>query len=697
MASLLQRNPAQGSKTKLPFALPSDDAILIPWLKVKKDAGRPVVSDAQLKLNLAYVLGYQWVTWDSRTRAYRRPTLNASDPNAPVRVKSNKIGTLVERSIAKLTKNAPLPEGRPVSDDDNDVDAARVASRILDHELDRLNWNTFLQKFMFWPYTLGWSYVHVGWNPDGGDAVGADPDDPDAPVMQGDTTIEEVPAFELRVDPSAKDMQGAKWAVRSSAMTSEEVWMRWDVDIAGGSDRSLSQEVYALGGSDHTMPAEDWVTVNQIWVVPCKIAPKGAVITWANEQILERKDFPYDHDTLPFVQFNCLPGLGTREGRTWVTDMLDLQTDYNDNLSREATIRRSLTPKLVAAVGQVDPARITSRVDVLSYMPGITAQPPHYEFPNAQWAQQFELGMNRDEKDMGDRSGVGEASSGHAASTAPAASILALQDADDTKLRLTATEMSAGIQEIGRQLLLLAKQFWSEDRLIRTWSQEDILAAYRYTGADIDDRLDVHVSSESSMPKSKAARTQMVLDLAKMFPKQFSAADVVRFLEMPGLDHFVRHDDVDTRKQYRENSQMLGGDNPAVQAFDNHLAHLVVLNDFRKSSDYERLDTDGQARFDAHAAVHESLVLKQMGLQVPTPQPEADPAAAAQAQQADAGPAGFTPPPSTGQPPPGLGVPQADLMSQQNVHAAAGIAQGAGHPGQVPGIPADMQANSMGH
>lgn len=689
-----------GAIPQMPFRLPSsNDDLLIPWLNAQKDRGRPTIQNMQMKLNLAFVLGYQWVTWDARVRAYRRPNIDVTDPNAPVRIKSNKIASLLERTIAKLTKQAPIPEARPITDDANDVDAARVASRVLSHELDRLHWPNRLQKFLFWPGTLGWSYMHVYWDPDAGEAMGPDPDpdtdgDNDA-IMTGNLCMEEIPAFELSVDPGAFSMEEAVWAIRTTTMTREQAWLRWDVTLEGGATRNLSQEVHALGPVENSKPTDDWVEINQLWLKPSKIAPKGAVITWSQAILIERKDWPYDHNELPFLQCNFLPGIGTREGRTWVQDLLDLQTDYNDNLSREATIRRQLTPKMIYAVGQMDPARVTSRVEMLPYMPGVSQTPPHLELPNAAWAQQFEIGMNRTQNDMGERAGISDASQGHAASSAPAASILALQDADDTRLLIHATELADFISRLGQQMLLLVKQFWTEDRVVRVWSEEDVLAAYRYSGADIDESLDVRVSSESALPKSKAARAQLILEVAARYPELIQPVDVIRMLELPGTDFLVRSIDVDTKKQWREISDMLEGQDCEVKAFDNHAVHLQVLNQFRKSIDYEQLDELSQARFDAHAAVHEMLVLKQLGMAVPSPQPAQDPNALAQAQMVSQGAAGAGVPQPVPTPAP-TGMPGVSPMSDGNIQQAAGIGQAAGQPGRVPGVPADTQAHSMG-
>lgn len=698
------------------FTAPTDKQALIEWAMRKKEAGRAVMSEQQMKMNLAFFLGYQYLAWEPRSKQFIVPPVDPSDKEATVRLTANKLAPLAERSVAKLTKDAPEPECRPVSDNDNDVDAARVGTRTLDSELTRLHWKTWLQKFYFWPIILGYSYAHLYWNPDAGEYAGQLYSDKGVPqdVYEGQTEMEIVPAYELSVDPGGKDdMTGAKWAVRSTVMTVDSAWEKWGVELVGGAKRSLAQEVLSYGMNGINLNAtqsDDWVEINQLWMLPSRAAPKGIVLTWSGTTVIEKLDFPFDHGELPFVQGNALPGVGTREGRTWFTDLLGQQTDYNDALSREATIRRQIAPFLTYEAGSIDPSKIDARVRLVPFRP--TGQPPKLELPNAGWAQQFEMGMQRDEKDMGERAGINDASAGQAASSAPAAAILALQEADDTKLAVTATEMADFIARIGKQILGLARQYWDDARTVRTWSDENIIAAFRYKGSDIERNLDVHVSSESALPKSKAARTQLVMELQARMPDIMDPQTMIRMLDMPGTDFLVRSMDIDARRQARENSQMLQGQEPVVQPFDNHAVHLKSLNDFRKSTDYEHLDMQGRAIFDAHAAVHEMLLLKQLGLAAPnTPEPQGSPEALAQADRASAGPAGGHPPqgspfnapmytdPATGRPPSGLAVASGQApspLANSAIAKRAGIGHAAGQPGRVPGVPADNQAASMG-
>jgi hypothetical protein len=202
------------------------------------------------------------------------------------------------------------------------------------------------------------------------------------------------------------------------------------------------------------------------------------------------------------------------------------------------------------------------------------------------------------------------------------------------------------------------------------------------------------------LPKSKSARVQLALELQARgaIPNM---QDFIRFLDLPGTDFLVRSMDLDTKKQHRELAKLLAGQDCEVAAFDNHAVHLSTLNDFRKSEEYENLPDTLKARVDAHAAVHEELLLSQAGLPTPAnPQGEYDPtASAAAAAVKGGGSMGYMIDPSTGTTPDPAMIAAGQAPSpvtDQGIYNQARIGQQAGQPGQVPGIPADNQAASMG-
>lgn len=597
------------------FVPPSEDEALIAWMEAKREKGKKRIPHVQMRLSMAMVLGHQWAIWDRDRGRFATPITRKSDPNPPVRITANKIGGIVERSVAKLTKDAPMPMLRPTSEDEQDADTAKVGTRLLEHELDRLKWDQKLVEFYLnWVTPLGYSYIHPWWDTSDGPSVG---NIEDVDIKLGNIRLDIVPGFELAVDPNGDTMEDALWAVRQTSWTKEAVWNKWGVyPEAAEYGGSISDDVYALsmtGAADQGATStsrlnhhnNDFVYVNQFWMKPCRAVPDGMVVTYCGKTILEKKTkFPYRHGKLPFIQFNMLPGMGTREGRTWVTDLIPLQIDYNDARSREATIRRLLTPKVLAPTGSIDPNRVTARVEIITYAP--TGDRPTMMIPDSGWMAQFEEGMNRADQEMGDRAGQSDASSGRAPASQPAASILALQESDDTKLAISVKQLHAGIEKLGSMMLSLIQQFWNENRTIRTYSDRDgQLEIWHYQKGSIEGAFDVHVAAESGVPRSAAARAQLALDLnARGIPPFNDPMVLMKFIDMSSSDIVMNSLNVDTRQAHRENGLLATGVDCEVHDWDKHFIHVVEHTDFMKSVDYEQLPPAGKAVVDAHYEAH---------------------------------------------------------------------------------------------
>lgn len=685
-----------------------DEKAMVTWAKRLMDEGHGL-PEREVYMNLAFMLGHQWVEWDVRQRRLESPRVRRGDPNAPVRITVNKIGSLVERVISRLTKSFPMPECRPVTEEEEDIGSAKVGTRILQSEMNRMQFDILLPRLYFWVVPLGWSFVHVYWCPDKGAYVGANEETGDR-VSEGEIDMTIVPGVEMKVDPNARSWVDVRYCVRTTGLTRAAIYEQYGVIKLVGETapiRAIADDLFKLsdgqvGNADAERQAKvkaERLAVHQLWLKPGgRSHPKGLVMTWCGSTVLEMiTDYPYDHNELPFIPFSLLPGLGHPEGRTWVGDLRGMQRDYNDARSREATIRRTLVPKLLAARGQIDPSRLTSRVEVVDYAP--TGPTPTWLVPDGRWMSQFESAMTRANGEMGDRAGQNEASQGQSAAGAPAAAILALQEADESKLAISAREMSQGLEKLGWQVLMLVKQFWTEQRLVRTWSEDDRLQISRFQGSDLAGQLDVHVSSESQLPKSKAARAQLALDLWDRHimtdPAQF-----IRLLEVPGISFLQEDFDRATRQAEREYSKIMTGEMVDPQDWHEHQAHIARHKQDMSTEEYEDADPQAQQGMQQHLKEHYMWLQYQTTGVLPPGlagggMPGAQGGGGQQLDNMPNNPQGDNPAylnPATGMPPDTLaGEPSALTMNPP-----PSLIGGPGQQGAVPGIPQDQQLAQTG-
>jgi hypothetical protein len=89
-----------------------------------------------------------------------------------------------------------------------------------------------------------------------------------------------------------------------------------------------------------------------------------------------------------------------------------------------------------------------------------TGPAPTIQIPDSGWMAQYEEGMQRADAEMGERAGQQDVSSGRTPSSSmPAAAILALQEADDTRLGPAIYAMEETIGVAGSRLLHIISQY----------------------------------------------------------------------------------------------------------------------------------------------------------------------------------------------------------------------------------------------
>ncbi len=132
------------------------------------------------------------------------------------------------------------------------------------------------------------------------------------------------------------------------------------------------------------------------------------------------------------------------------------------------------------------------------------------------------------------------------------------------------------------------------------------------TGTDLQHQTTAYVPPDSIMPRSKAALMQLAQTMATAgfitSPLQFA-----KIAELPGMDAFTTVMSADAARAQRENALMAAGQVAIVKDFDDHMAHVMEHDNFRKSSTYEMLDPAQQKVIDTHVQGHKTEAAAQLG------------------------------------------------------------------------------------
>lgn len=559
--------------------------------------------------NLAFYFGRQYVQW---TPNY--PTPNGSnyarlyEPPAPpwrVRLVSNKIKPIIRSEHSKLTKENPEPYVVPRSTDDDDLAAARAGQHIFEFLWDDLKCKRTIRRMAFWLSLTGNGFIKDWFDPSQADSSG----------LPGAMRVENVTPFHFFVpDLDEEEIEHQPYVFHVMAKDvewAEEKFGKPLVADTNAGGQALEQKFLQALGINQPEAIEE-VAIKEMHVKPCKKFKDGAVITWANDQMLNLfEGSPYDHNEYPFTHFSHIP-TGRFYGDSVIQDLIPIQKEYNRTRSQIIEAKNKMAkPQLLAARGSIDPNKITSEPGlIVFYTPGFTPPTPLKLEPLPNYVIE-ELG--RCQQDMDDVSGQHEVSKGHAPPGVTAATAISyLQEEDDSKLANSISSIEEGVEKIGKHLLEHVQQFWDLPRTVRVVGTDGEYESYILSSADIAGNTDLKIEAGSAMPRSRAAKQAYIMQLGQM--GWIPPDRALRYLDMAETGRLYEELQIDARQAQRENLKMLNGVQVAVNTWDEHAVHVLEHNNERKKQRFENANPQIQAAFEQHVKMHQ-MVMQQNAVQ----------------------------------------------------------------------------------
>ena len=147
-------------------------------------------------LNHAFLLGYQWVFWNTDSR--RLDIINQDFDR--IQPTMNRMRANARTIISTLTQRQLTFENPPTSYDDATIQSARLGEAIIKDIHDEHSWEVKREQHMMATLKGGTAAVSVDWD------------------AENKTTIEQVlPIGDFLVEPAALDPETARWWIRKQA------------------------------------------------------------------------------------------------------------------------------------------------------------------------------------------------------------------------------------------------------------------------------------------------------------------------------------------------------------------------------------------------------------------------------------------------------------------------------------------------
>lgn len=564
--------------------------------------------ESQWMTNIAYLLGYDGITFNSQTRQFQ-PVSRASSFLKKNRLHVNKILPTIQNRLSRLCKNPPKYDVRPESNSTTDKDAARLALQVLNALWEKLSLNQKRLSLYMWVQQCGHAWGKVSWD----DTLGAPMVDPLSGEMdyEGDVRFDIVSPFEVFPDPMAKSQEDVlnSWLIqckvrkldyfkahypeRGHLVKEEQAWL-----LSAQYEQRINSINSKSGSQSGTQEAMKHSAIEMIkYEARSKEHPNGRMIICANGVLLADKELPVGE--IPFRKFDDVIVGGKLYSESVITHLRPIQDSYNENERRiDSWMKKLLAGKYKAARGSgITQESLTDESGELIYydpVPNAPGGPEAIQVPMVpQWAFQYREVLERDFNDI---SGISEVSRG----TLPSASIPAigmqlLTEQDDTRIGVMTEQHEHAWAGIGSLILKYVEMGYKLPRKLKIAGKSLEYTVKEVSGEDLMGNTDVIVIRGSTLPGSKTLKRQEILNAYQqgllgdpLDPKV--REKVLGMIEFGDVAEMWEDHALDMAQIRKAIESIEAGIPPQTDEGNNNALWYGELNKYRKGDKFDALD-----------------------------------------------------------------------------------------------------------
>lgn len=539
--------------------------------------------EAQWLLNVNFMLGNQYSALDSRGELVETGKRYFWQE----REVYNHIAPLIETRLAKFARVNCAVTVRPSSNDDNDVNTARLATKIIEATQQD---NGFVKLFgdaNYWAELTGTSFYKVVWD----ESERADGSAP------GGVRIAVCPPYEIYPDSlAAPDIESCRSIIHAKAYPVSVIRDLWGVEVDAEDVSVLNADVdgeslrHGYGGRVSKEIKSDYAIVIERYELPDAERRDGRLVIVAGDKVLYDGELPYVNAAegkrgYPFVRQVALEQPASFYGRSIIERLIPVQRAYNAVKNRKHEFMNRLSAGVLAVEdGSVD----TDQLEEEGLAPGKVVIYRQGSTPPVLMSAGTVPGEFRDEEDrllseFQSISGISNLLnvSGATLSAISGYALSLLLEQDYSRLSVTTESIRSAVKEVCRKILRMYKQFVESERLIRISGDNGEVEVVAFKGSGLTSE-DIVMESNSEMVETPATRKNMVLELLKYGllsdeNGKISNRNRAKIVEMLGFGNWEAsrsREEMHIRKAAIENLDMSEGKKCEVEAVDDHELHV---------------------------------------------------------------------------------------------------------------------------
>lgn len=602
------------------------DAALWKELKEKIDLGmelrRP--SEQQWVMNLAWLAGRQYTFFNSTAHLLQ----GLKQVQGRIRSVDNKLLPRWKRLVSDWIKTEPIMSVVPQTMEEEDVQAAKVADKIIKNFWQSNRMKQKQRTLAGWVFSCGEGYLDDRWN----GKLGPVTVEGDKLVYSGDVDCGVWSPFEVLVPEVAMgctELHGFAWMIKHKRRTLEYLREEYGAKGALVVEEPLPTPVIDLGiimsggtGGTAAIGKVPGAMLYECYVKPCGAYPKGLFLAGANGIILEKADYPFTQYNLE--QFKDVDIPGVYRGKAVMTDAIGLQKTWNRTISSIEEFNRTMGKgKWLIPRGsnlEADPddthgqkmlytAKLGQKPELLT----LKGLPTSYSTTLEVTAAAFD--------DLFHQHEVSRATNRSDIRSGEMVSLLLEQDAHGAIPAHAIFEEA--LERVMSRVLKRIQKGYDTKRMIGVVGRDGEHDVFAFKGTDLRNNTDVKVKKQSSLPDSRMAREARIMEKFQQGlygdpADPETRRHVMGLVEDAPVNILFSAEKQDENVATWENKMLLQGAAIIANPYDNHGIHMMEHTEQRKRLDYQKLKLGNpqgfmqiEVVFNEHTKIHQQFLAEQ--------------------------------------------------------------------------------------
>ncbi len=611
---------------------------------------------------LTWIAGYQYIDYNT-VKKELQPV-----PYIKRKITVNRLKPILRQMLAKIKTTVPELGVIPNTREYEDINAAKLGDQLLEALSNTIRFHRIRKDFFSWLLTLGRACIRVFWDETKEGIVSyervvdEETDEERINIIKaiGDVGMEVVSPFNYRHDPLFSSPEKWRWFLFGEIVDRNNLAEAYGIDaetLAIEEDTSLDilysqpfditrdeTDTLGVGGIGSTQK-EDSCFRYELWTRKIFIIVGGKqVLEYGINEDGSIPFFAYEDKLIPFE----LHEKGIALNTSIFKDLLPIQKEYNRFVSNlSSTIERASKIKVMTPVGSLlNKKQIfdDGSVVAIDYNPQY-GNPTQLKLDaSSPIAMAFKQEL---EREMENVSGVHEVSFGRLPERASHASgvlVNLLLEQDDSLLDPLIKEVDESVfSPAWSYLLRLVQENYNEPRILKMVGRDKENSVIQFRNADLRDNTDVFVSTNVSLPKSRALRTEWIIRIAEMGLIQ-DPKTILELLEFGEAKRIYEDELIHEKKAIEENQKIEAGlvltEQDAIKMLyilDDDVTHLKIHLRDRLSNKFEKYNSLQKGVLELHIQAHlqklqaaqqqqamPSMPNKQQGQSAPTQQPTSE-------------------------------------------------------------------------